>query len=50
MTFKNAAAGLPHGGGKAGIIADSSMPDGWPPSVSSMAGGWTPCSFSDPCA
>lgn len=22
MTFKNAAAGLPHGGGKAGIIAD----------------------------
>src|SRR5689334_13486289 len=26
MTFKNAAAGLPHGGGKAGIIADSSMP------------------------
>jgi len=26
MTFKNAAAGLPHGGGKAGIIADPSMP------------------------
>lgn len=27
MTFKNAAAGLPHGGGKAGIIADPAMPD-----------------------
>ncbi len=27
MTFKNAAAGLPHGGGKAGIIADPTMPD-----------------------
>jgi glutamate dehydrogenase (NAD(P)+) len=27
MTFKNAAAGLPHGGGKAGIMAD---PDGDP--------------------
>lgn len=26
MTFKNAAAGLPHGGAKAGIIADASMP------------------------
>jgi glutamate dehydrogenase/leucine dehydrogenase len=26
MTLKNAAAGLPHGGGKAGIIADPSMP------------------------
>lgn len=26
MTFKNAAAGLPHGGGKAGIVADASMP------------------------
>jgi glutamate dehydrogenase/leucine dehydrogenase len=26
MTFKNAAAGLPHGGGKAGIIADPGMP------------------------
>ena len=25
MTFKNAAAGLPHGGGKAGIIADPAM-------------------------
>lgn len=25
MTFKNAAAGLPHGGGKAGIVADPSM-------------------------
>jgi glutamate dehydrogenase (NAD(P)+) len=27
MTFKNAAAGLAHGGGKAGIIADPAMPD-----------------------
>lgn len=26
MTFKNAAAGLPHGGCKAGIIADPAMP------------------------
>jgi glutamate dehydrogenase/leucine dehydrogenase len=26
MTFKNAAAGLPHGGAKAGIVADPSMP------------------------
>ena len=26
MTLKNAAAGLPHGGGKAGIIAAPSMP------------------------
>lgn len=26
MTFKNAAAGLPHGGGKSVIVADSSMP------------------------
>jgi glutamate dehydrogenase/leucine dehydrogenase len=26
MTLKNAAAGLPHGGGKAGIVADPSMP------------------------
>jgi glutamate dehydrogenase (NAD(P)+) len=26
MTYKNAAAGLPHGGGKAGIIADPRMP------------------------
>jgi len=26
MTFKNAAAGLAHGGGKAGIIADPQMP------------------------
>ena len=26
MTFKNAAAGLPHGGGKAGIVGDPSMP------------------------
>ncbi len=26
MTFKNAAAGLPHGGGKAGIVADPAMP------------------------
>lgn len=26
MTMKNAAAGLPHGGGKAGIIADPAMP------------------------
>lgn len=25
MTFKNAAAGLPHGGGKAGIVADPRM-------------------------
>ena len=25
MTFKNAAAGIPHGGGKAGIVADPSM-------------------------
>jgi glutamate dehydrogenase (NAD(P)+) len=25
MTFKNAAAGLPHGGGKAGIVADPAM-------------------------
>lgn len=28
MTFKNSAAGLSHGGGKAGIIADPGMPDG----------------------
>jgi glutamate dehydrogenase/leucine dehydrogenase len=28
MTFKNAAAGLPHGGGKAGIVADPRMPAG----------------------
>ncbi|MEN8239897.1 MAG: Glu/Leu/Phe/Val dehydrogenase [Actinomycetota bacterium] len=27
MTFKNTAAGLPHGGGKAGIIANPAMPD-----------------------
>jgi glutamate dehydrogenase/leucine dehydrogenase len=27
MTFKNAAAGLPHGGGKAGIIADPRSPN-----------------------
>lgn len=27
MTFKNAAAGLRHGGGKAGIVGDPSMPD-----------------------
>ncbi|MDJ0961944.1 MAG: Glu/Leu/Phe/Val dehydrogenase [Acidimicrobiia bacterium] len=27
MTFKNAAAGLRHGGGKAGIIGDPDMPD-----------------------
>ncbi len=26
MTFKNAAAGLPHGGAKAGIVADPRMP------------------------
>src|SRR3990172_10753172 len=26
MTFKNAAAGLAHGGGKAGIVADPRMP------------------------
>lgn len=26
MTFKNAAAGLPHGGGKAGILANPSLP------------------------
>jgi glutamate dehydrogenase (NAD(P)+) len=26
MTFKNAAAGLPHGGGKAGIVGDPAMP------------------------
>jgi glutamate dehydrogenase/leucine dehydrogenase len=26
MTLKNAAAGLPHGGGKAGIVADPAMP------------------------
>jgi glutamate dehydrogenase (NAD(P)+) len=26
MTFKNAAAGLPHGGGKAGIVANPSCP------------------------
>lgn len=26
MTFKNAAAGLPHGGAKSGIVADPSMP------------------------
>ena len=26
MTLKNAAAGLPHGGGKAGIVADPRMP------------------------
>lgn len=26
MTFKNAAAGLPHGGGKAGILADPALP------------------------
>jgi glutamate dehydrogenase/leucine dehydrogenase len=28
MTFKNAAAGLPHGGGKAGILADPGCPPG----------------------
>ena len=28
MTFKNAAAGLPHGGGKAVIFADPRMPPG----------------------
>jgi len=27
MTLKNAAAGLPHGGGKAGIVADPHTPD-----------------------
>jgi glutamate dehydrogenase/leucine dehydrogenase len=27
MTFKNAAAGLPHGGGKSVILADPAMPD-----------------------
>lgn len=27
MTFKNAAAGLPHGGGKAGILADPRTPE-----------------------
>jgi glutamate dehydrogenase/leucine dehydrogenase len=27
MTLKNAAAGLPHGGGKAGILADPATPD-----------------------
>jgi glutamate dehydrogenase (NAD(P)+) len=27
MTWKNAAAGLPHGGGKGGILADSRSPD-----------------------
>ena len=27
MTLKNAAAGLPHGGGKAGIVADSKTPN-----------------------
>ncbi|MFN0052679.1 MAG: Glu/Leu/Phe/Val family dehydrogenase [Planctomycetales bacterium] len=27
MTFKNAAAGLPHGGGKAGILADPKVAD-----------------------
>ena len=27
MTLKNAAAGLPHGGGKAGIVADPRTPD-----------------------
>lgn len=27
MTLKNSVAGLPHGGGKAGIIADSKSPD-----------------------
>src|SRR6266545_6499438 len=27
MTFKNAAAGLPHGGGKAGIVADPGAPE-----------------------
>jgi glutamate dehydrogenase/leucine dehydrogenase len=26
MTYKNAAAGLPHGGGKGGIVADPAMP------------------------
>lgn len=26
MTLKNAAAGLPHGGGKAGIVGDPSLP------------------------
>src|SRR5512138_3682272 len=26
MTLKNASAGLPHGGGKSGIVADPSMP------------------------
>ena len=26
MTFKNAAAGLPHGGGKAGLVANPSLP------------------------
>lgn len=25
MTFKNAAAGLPHGGGKSVIVADSAL-------------------------
>lgn len=28
MTFKNAAAGLPHGGGKAGIVGDPAMDKG----------------------
>ena len=28
MTFKNAAAGLPHGGAKGGIVADPAMDDG----------------------
>lgn len=28
MTLKNSAARLPHGGGKAGIVADPMMPDG----------------------
>src|SRR3990172_248476 len=28
MTLKNAAAGLPHGGGKAGILADPRMESG----------------------
>ena len=28
MTLKNAAAGLPHGGGKSAIVADPKMPPG----------------------
>lgn len=28
MTLKNAAAGLPHGGGKSAIVADPRMPPG----------------------